>query len=180
MTPDELERERAALLSLLDGDEPMTDEVRRRISAVAAADSERAMTADDLDGRLGRALGEQYAALFAESGIDDAEPGSTTQDDDRVYVRSRSRGRVEIGRLDFRPLLSVAARRADELEETYQRKPLDRKAAKKDARRREAIHLRTEETRSVSYIARALKVDVRTVERYFEARDSATDRETPG
>lgn len=181
MTPEELERERADLLASIDNtDGPLTDEQVRRVAAVAAADRERAMTAGDFDGRFGRALGMQYTAILAASGVGDAVPGSMIQDGDRVYVRSRSRGRVEIGRLDAWPLLTVAAERAGELEETYQRKPLEKKAAKRDARRQEAIRLRTKEKRSIPYIARALKLDVRTVERYFADVDSTTDRETPG
>ncbi len=178
MTPDELERERAALLAILDTDKPMTAEVRQRIAAVAAADAERAMAADDFDGRLGRALGEQYAALFAESGIDDAVPGSMTLNEDRVYVRSQSRGRIEIGRLDYRPLLAVAAEVAEALEAKRQR-PLAAKAAKKRGRQAEARAL-SAAGRSVPYIARALKVHPRTVQRYLAGRQTATDRETPG
>ena len=96
----------------------------------------------------------------------------------RVYVHSRSRGRVDIGRLDYRPLLAVAADRADELEAKRQR-PLEAKAAKRRSRQTEARRLRAA-GRSVPYIARALKVHQRTVQRYLEATQTATERETPG
>lgn len=121
-------------------------------------------------------------------------------------VRTTSRGRVTLGTIRTAVIHEVAASLdvsqlaafqehvrdakaaafdiirpyAEHLEETYHRKPLAGKAAKKDARRREAIRLRTEEKRSAPYIARALKVHVRTVNRYLHGSETGIDRKTPG
>ena len=78
------------------------------------------MTGDLID-RVMVEVGRQLADLFSASGITDAEPLSTTVDDEhRVFVRSRSRGRVQIGRLNDLRLLAISSTYADELERALQ------------------------------------------------------------
>jgi predicted transcriptional regulator len=59
MTPEELEQERAELLAALDSPEPLTDDLKRRIAALAAADAARPRTA--LEEALAEFLGETVA-----------------------------------------------------------------------------------------------------------------------
>ena len=59
MTPDELEQERADLLAEIESGRPLTDELKRRIAALAAADAARPRTA--LEEALAEFLGETVA-----------------------------------------------------------------------------------------------------------------------
>jgi len=187
MTPEDLERERADLLASIDGtDGPLTDEQVRRVAAVAATDR-AAFEADmTIAGRLARDHGDQLREMFASSGVTNAEPGSMTlaptESGNDVYVISRGRGKVRIGSLPYLVVnaraATIAVPYAEELE-AKRRKPLEAKAAKKHTREAEARAM-SAAGRSAPYIARALKVDVRTVQRYRAGRESTTDRETPG
>jgi len=70
-----------------------------------------------LQERVRDELRQQFADLFAAAGVDDALPASMTVDHDRrVCVESRSRGRIEIGRVDERRLLGLASTYATEIE----------------------------------------------------------------
>jgi hypothetical protein len=107
MTPDELEQERAALGAVIDSDEPLTKDQKRRLVDVVMADLDHAARDPSISGRIGRDLAVLLAELFAASGVTDAEPGSMTgraMDDGtgtEFYVRSRSRGRVSIGTVPY-------------------------------------------------------------------------------
>jgi hypothetical protein len=181
MTPEEAERERETLIVELDSGRPMTDEIRDRAAALTAHDWEHARTDASLYGRLGRELGTQYADMLAAAGITDAVPGSTVQDGSGVYVRSVSRGRVQIGDLDYRPLLAVASERAEDLE-AKRRRPLEAKAIKKQANIRRAVELHRAD-HSPNRIAqmmtaeRGIRTDPRTVRAWLAEAKSRTDRE---
>jgi hypothetical protein len=59
MTPDEIEQERADLLAEIEADGPLTEDQKRRIAAVAAADAAQPWTA--LEEALAEFLGETVA-----------------------------------------------------------------------------------------------------------------------
>ena len=154
-------------------------------------------------------LWRRFAEILADAHLSEVEPlSSRVLVDERgmtLSVETAARGRLEIGTITdaeleageaavnaadlaawheherdvtawaFEPMRKLA----DELDETYRRKPLEKKAAKKQAKRARALELRAS-GRSVAYIARELGVVRRTVERYFAPKDSATDRERPG
>jgi hypothetical protein len=160
------------------------------------------------DERFAAYLSGRLAELFAASGIEDAVPASTTMarrgDGWIVQVESRSQGQVEIGMLDDAELdAGVAAVTADDIEAWHERetrahaagfepmralaeelvakrrRPLEAKAEQLAARQSRAAAMRAE-GRSNAYIARALGLNLRTVERYFQSSESATNRERPG
>jgi hypothetical protein len=59
MTPEEIEQERAALLAELEADGPLTEDQKRRIAAVAAADAAQPRT--PFEEALAEFLGETVA-----------------------------------------------------------------------------------------------------------------------
>lgn len=94
-----IEEERAKLLTELESDAPMTDEQRRRVEVVAAADLARAERVPD--GALTSATRRFLAELLAGSEVSDAVPASmTVMPGGEVYVVSAARGRVAIGSWD--------------------------------------------------------------------------------
>lgn len=145
MSDDRLERERAALLAEIVPGQPLTEDQKRRVVEVSAADLDRAARDQSIGGRIGRDLAAQVAELFATSGVTDAEPGSATgqaTDDGtgtEFYVVSRSRGRILIGTL---PYLVVQAR-AGVIAVPYAEALEAKRAAPNEARaRQKAEHIR--------------------------------------
>jgi hypothetical protein len=136
-----------------------------------------------------------YSAALEDAGVDDAEPASgvarVTDGMLTFLVKSRSRGQVTVGSIAIDSLTSVAADLdevqlaayrqhvrdvklatfdiiADQALEMYlkRRAPLDALAEGKQRRKSRALEMHAA-GRSVAYIAGALGVDRRTVQRYL-------------
>ncbi len=159
------------------------------------------------DERLEASQWYWYSAALEESGLDDIAPGSgSVRVSDGIatfVVKSRSRGLVTVGSIEIDTLATVAAD-LDESQMTAFRQhvndvkvatfdiiadhardlelkrqaPLDAIAAGKQRRKSKALELHAA-GRSVPYIARALGIDHRTVQRYLAEEQTATNRESP-
>jgi DNA-binding NarL/FixJ family response regulator len=153
-------------------------------------------------------LWARFTVALADSAIPDVEQASGDVRFDRagtlsMIVKSRSRGFVTVGTIDHAELaagvaavdddlltafrqhvLEAKAHAADPLAEyarsleAKRQAPLDAKRKKSDERQSTALAMHAA-GRSVAYIARELKVDRRTVQRYLADAKSATHRETP-